>query len=216
MLGSKVSKLCTLRKHVLLCSTAFSSNVALFCFNLSTKHQTATKNGKTSASAFKKSCMFKIQIVQPKSGNWVLLSFLCCCLFLSHPVLPTQQMLPARASPSLLHVFLSVVLSLVLQWLSKSFLPPFSSWSPLTNLQAINLGPASFADGIVRSLPNYLGRKSWASWYIVVCTDPPWQLISDAQQLPCIRADLLCPRWDTSTGDYKRLWEQKSFIYPTY
>lgn len=162
ILGSKDSKLCTLCKRVLLCSTAFSSNVILLCFNLSTKHQTATKNGKISASSFKKSFMFEIQIVQSKSGNWVLLSFLCCCLFLCHRVLPTQQMLPARASTSLLHVFLSVVLSLDFQWLSKSLLLPFSSLSSLSNLQAINLRPASSANDIERSLSNYLGRNSWA------------------------------------------------------
>lgn len=36
---------------------------------------------------------FKIQALQSKSGNCVLLSYLCLCLFW---ILPTQQMLPAR------------------------------------------------------------------------------------------------------------------------
>lgn len=70
VLGSKDSKLCTLLKLVLLCSAASPSTVTLFCFHLSTKHQTDFKNGKISASSFTKSHVQNPKS-QSKSRNWI-------------------------------------------------------------------------------------------------------------------------------------------------
>lgn len=86
--------------------------------------------------SFNKNDVFKIQAVQPKSGKWVLLSP-------AHTADAASQ-----SSTSLLHLFLSGVLSLDLQP-SKSLLPPFSSFYLLSNLQAINLSP-----GIRAALPS--------------------------------------------------------------
>lgn len=63
------SKLCTLCERVLLWSTAFSSNVTLCCFNLSIKHQTATKNGMISPFSFKKSLCSKSKYCNQNPGQ---------------------------------------------------------------------------------------------------------------------------------------------------
>lgn len=115
--------------------------------------------------------MFKIQRVNQNLGT-------------GFPILPLL-LLPLPSSPAYtadaaslsstfcLHLFLSVVLPLDLQWLSKALLLPFSSFYLLSNLQPLNLRPASSADGIMRSLSNHLGGSSWASQCNDECADVP-------------------------------------------